>query len=405
MIIIIAICTVYTKLTIKKYSAYDNNIIIDCPCDYSPIANDCSGGPFTLHLYGRKVFMSAYGIWLNDYKKDIDPAYRYKDNNDIFIHPYLLYARLTDFEYCLIRDYAHNVLEPLYDPDDFGRYTGNASRPAYSIYCGTDDPYTTNFHIYGSDPRIVLFVLMLAFPLYIRHSFPLVILLWLIFFAVVKFAAKGYFKGKNLSRIEKLRLINQKCDIGIKYVFFSCTFIVLTGLLLASPALANLTDGFSYKMLKMHGYDAFLGVNIFGFALFAASQIYILLKLADGNKIRLFLSYIIPTFILYHLHKLLFYKLLGTSEFYFGKYALFVRSVLGINEGVPFFSKVVAFTLFFIVGVVIYFIFGFISGRNLRKNLAQSTAFAAVNAFMCCSVVYIMNFGHSILYNTHYFMY
>ena len=398
--IIIFICAIYTTTAAKRYPNDDMLIYVNYPSDYSPIANDCSGGPFTAKIVGKKICMLPYGFYL-DGEKITYTYYRSQKNKYLERYNKKVVVTLSDFEYYLIRDYMRYVLESKYDPSGAMIFQGRHNIPSYCVSAYNEHDFTTSVSLYGTDFKIRFFVWFILLPLYLRHTLPPIAIIWLLYLALTKLLIKKYqIKGFS----ENLRFINKNCEIPIKFTFFSCGFIALTQFLLTAPAVANLLDWLCRNIiLDLNESHATLGINAAGWLLFVTSQIYILMKIVKNKKAAFLAAYIFPTVILFALQWLLFYRLLGTEKFYYTNINLFLRSYIGLSEGVPIYPKVIAFTAFFAIGVILYFVFGFFANKNIRRNFAQSTAFAATNAFMCCSAVYIINFGQKILYDTSFF--
>lgn len=415
--VLVTLCAVYTRCRMAVYgNMQQTKIGVRYPSGYAPIANDCTDDCFWVRINGRTMTMEAYYMWFhlvldspNDTVKDVRSGY---SNKELYPYAKLCSAELTDFEYCVLMDYMNYILRPIYEKareyDRYAdKYEGRHNTPYYVIYFYCDDDgwdWDDNLDLIGNRPAFLVFAWLAPLPLYIRHTYPILLAVWLLYFAAVRIMTRKRFKGLCFS--EKLRLVTQNAKIPIGFVVYSVGFMMLAGLLICAPAAAGFFDcvtqyGALRKLINPESAD--LGINYFGGALFLFSQLLILNKTVKEKKTAYMLAYIIPTAILAYLQWLLFYKLLGTSKYYYSIPTLIVRSFIGINEGAFFHKHITVFTLFFALGMLLYFIFGFIANRDIKKNFAWSTAFAAVNAFMCCSCVYVVNFGHEILYDTTWF--
>ncbi len=413
--VLITLCTVYTRCRMAVYGDIEQcSVGVRYPSGYAPIANDCTDDCFWVRLKGRTMTMDAYYIWLQGILDS--PDNNIKDgrsghsNNKLYPYAKMCSVELTDLEYCILMDYLNYVLRPIYENaqeyDRYGeKYEGRHKVPYYVIffYCYDEGrEWDDNFYLVGNRPAFLVFAWLMPLPLYIRHTYPILLAIWLLYFAAVHLLIEKKTKGMGFA--DKTRLMTKYAERPIAFLVYGCGSVMLVGLLICSPAAAIVFDRIIYYRFMVNTVNpegAYLGINYLGGALLWALQLFVLKKTAQGRSY--IYAYLIPTAILAYLQWLLFYKLLGTSEYYYSIPTLMVRSFIGINEGAFFHKHITVFTLFFAIDMLLYFIFGFIANRDIRKNFAWSTAFAAVNALMCCSCVYVVNFGHQILYDVSYF--
>ncbi|MBQ9518387.1 MAG: hypothetical protein IJR59_00635 [Firmicutes bacterium] len=345
----------YTKAALERYrNTPIRKTAVYTSQKYPDMYRSCIEDYFFVMLDGRKLYMT-YDIVSPDLG-----------------HQYCI-AKITDLEYCLITDCYHNIILPLGDG-----HTDSFSLIPHEI--STFDRTTSETLLRGRCIQYTFFSLLIALPLYLRHALP---------FEITVFGMIGFI----------LRKYGKKDIRALCFALFSVVFMLLTEILLHIPALTELyckTMGKFLKPTYRIFYNGLMGINIYAFALFFIIGLISIFVIYRQNRLRRTLAYALPTLLLLAAQWLVFYRLMSGKYFY-SDISVFIYSYLGINGGTGILAKTAAFTLFFALGFITYFVFSFIADNNIGKNLYTSAAFSAANAFMCCLAVYVLNFGNGIL--------
>ena len=313
-------------------------------------------------------------------------------NNDPFCK--IFDVKISRLEYYIILDYIYMVLAPAEGKDDD---SFNFVFPRCEINCGNIIDYdriwsSRYFCIEGRSFKKFFIVWFAFLTIYIRRAIPICLLLFIIFGLIVRFAAKKYFAKQALTMRQTLKTLFTKAKSQLHFILISCGAMLLTEIIIHTPY--KWSYKLSYYLLLPHGRN--MGVREGTFLIFLAVQTAALILTARKDRIKLCFAFLVPTTFLFFIQKYFFETLL--FENYNSKTAVFVRSFLGINEGVISLAVIPTFTLFFFIGLVFYFVFGFLANKSPYRNFAQSTAFAAVNAFMCCTAAFVAAFGSSMPY-------
>ena len=260
----------------------------------------------------------------------------------------------------------------------------------------TDSDWSLNKNTFQKCTAIFL----LESILYVKMIYPLWTAVYLVFAIIIVLVFKKYADTRELCFNSAVRLVWHKTTVQRRFLlsaFVPLLFSLMLKIKYVSIYMEKLLETVKFDLFyviydKTDTYNIaqpIYGINIYSWLIITVFEILILYKMTKDK--RLISAFSAGTFIQMLLQRFVFLSLLGKHRDPKGQIITFFNKI-GLIEPIKYHSKVVVFLLFFLIGIIVYFIAGIFSEKNKYKNLSWSAAFSAVNSVMCCLPVYILNF-------------
>lgn len=286
-------------------------------------------------------------------------------------------VHITDFEKCLLFDYAKLVLK-IYDEDKDRKplfVNGNLSlvvRPNYG-------DWGKGIYTYAAGNAAVnIFIIAELTMVYIRNILPLFLLAFVFLGAFIYSAGEKYFIGQSISAREKLFRLCKMAEVQLKFMAWA---IIITGIL--SFVFTN-TRYYWLKYAGTYSWDYLLRFDIAiksGLVLIT-TQTVVLMLMAEDKKLLRGVMFMLPSFIMMYIHKLFYSCEQRDIKFAFED-KLFVYM-----DCFPFYPRLFNFVLFFFAAFPLFFVFSRSVDKSVRRSLAWAVTQAAANAFLTCLAAY-----------------
>ncbi len=243
-------------------------------------------------------------------------------------------------------------------------------------------------------------IFLVEFFLYAHKFYPRWMPIYLVAALIFPIIIKKYWKSHSLCFKNTVKYIWHKTAAQRKFLFAALIPTVFSLMLYNryfGAYLEKLLESVDFSLFYIF-YDntqhasiakPIYGINIFSWVIITALEVFMLYKITKNKRYPL--SFTLGTFIQLLLQRFLFLSLLGKNRDINSR-VMKICYYWGIIEPIKYHSKIIVFMLFLLTGIAVYFIAGAFTEKNKYKNLSWSTSFAAVNAFMCCLPIYVLNF-------------
>lgn len=312
----------------------------------------------------------------------------------------------------------HNLTRPEYGLIMFGikdivklkEHANESTLNVHSVSISLTDNDTVSCYMESEDNSAKIFAFFVTGLVYIKSHYIFVFMFFALYFIVLRSLSKKYFAGTHMGLAGRMLYLSRKAHMQTEFLIFNIAVMLLTDCFAHTEAAAHIINilytGF-YGMCS--DIFAFVfpqftrrprGINIFVWLLFVLIQLRSLKRITagEGKFGRYIAAYLPPSLILLALQIFIFQKLMGEE----GKYAAglynFVINFIGINGAAYVHPRIVCFAWFFILGLLLFMLFGKKANPDVRKNFAWSSVFAFAAAFMCCLSVYNADLGAHIIY-------
>ncbi len=277
---------------------------------------------------------------------------------------------ISHFESFLLYDYANYILD-LYKCNEknksdsgvagFNILTINNLYPSGSIY-------RDNFK---GDFKINLFVFIALTIIYSRKLIPLLLATYLLFIIIgyvigKKNNLKSDFKNKSENFKYILYTVNSVLFyIGLDYIFSKeKIYYSLTQQICFYPHLSN-------KINIVIGIILLITESLIIFAVF--------------RKLALCIYNVISGSILMFIHKLVF-----RGDSLYAGIPSKLRNVIGFYETFPIYPKIIYFTVFFIIGFIIYYLCALVINKKKYENYYMAVVFSFNSSLLICMNSYLV---------------